>query len=297
MDFLEQNLDIIGFNEPFDASTSTKTLLLPLQASYAPQFVFDVNVFANVSDFQTNLEAFLESFLDRDCKISQKYFWRIFEGIESSKASVSQTLLHEIAHAAVTWGVPRNPNPKKLRAPAIVAIDGQHRLVAYKAPIADLSARKIRTVFRIALTELSAFEDARTNLDVLAFLSSSLKREITKRIRWKEIAVFFVLNCTVPSTRERVLGFVLRTGNSPPHLGESCPVECWAIVTVTQARSEDYEAIQGSEISSNLRGTICEQHSATRFRRRSQGDANNCGGPKPARHWRARLYHPLAQCA
>ena len=283
-----------------DAFASTKTQLVQPESGYRifiSHSCYRRDITA-VEEYRKWLQAQLQEFVVDDNGPSQRSFWNFFDHVANRKSRrhAGFVIAHELFHEALA---PRNrKRPAVIRQPELAISDGKHRRISYENSSRDLSIRAIRSVLLTAIEQLHNVDRAQTVFDVLEVLDNSLIQEVAKRIRWRDRPRSFDLERnTAPSTREWVLGFHFRTGNPPPHSDKSCPAECWVIVTITDARREDYATIQGQEVSRNLRNAICGQRVRARFNRSTQDHANHRGSWQPARYRPPLPHYSLAQCA
>jgi hypothetical protein len=254
----------------------------------------------DIDAFRRSLADRLRGWVECDEEPSQKHFWNFYDSIREfawiSRQDVGRNLAtHEIAHYLLT-------GCRKLTlrsSPRRAVIDGQHRVAAFEKTTRDLSGRAIRSVLQTTLDRLYRLENAETISDVLDFLDNSLAQEVAKRINWVEQPFHpHLQENAAPSTHEWVLGFFVRTGNSPPRTGQSCPADGRAIVnTITEAWREGYATVQGQEDTRSLRNTICNRYTKARFNRSARSHASVGGSPQFARPRHSRCYYSLAQCA
>jgi hypothetical protein len=295
---------------------------------------------ANPFQAEVYRDFFISSFrtwLDDDNRPKQREFWRLFDGLQSSRIALldllSETAFQQRKDVEPNYFTERNIEAGKTcslahLSPSIASnslivegcteaaslstewvlfhqsfiVDGQHRLQAFfrRDFSRYVSAKATKRALEAALRELSAFDNG-TITDLIRLVGSTLSREISGAIK---LVVRVRTSRSVrlkgdQTTRDRVLNFSIHTGNPPPPaLSRSRSVVGRALVTLsTNARREDYATIQRQEVSRNLRNTNREQRARARFNCGTQSHANYGGGWQPSGYRYPRPHHSLARCA
>ena len=285
-------LSLIGSEQRRGTSRAIPTVLI--SHSLATGNAVDIDA------FRRSLADQLRGWVECDGEPSQKHFWNFYDRIREY-AWISHAgrnlATNEIAHYLLTGC--RKLTTRSPWRRSIAVIDGQHRIAAFEKATRDLSGRAIRSVLQTTLDRLHRLENAETISDVLDVLDNSLVQEVAKRVNWVEQPYRpHLQENAAPSTHEWVLGFLFRTGNSPPRSGHSCPAEGWAVVTtITDAWREGYATVQGQEDSRSLRNTIRNRYTKARFNRSARSHASVGGSPQFARRPHSRCHYSLAQCA